>query len=429
MTNRQSPERYGWRVVGVCFLTALYTGGVVFFGFTTLLEPLANQFGWSYAQISIVPSLQGVIGAVTAPFVGFLIDRIGSRRLIFGGVIVGGIGLVLLSRVTSLGMFYATSILIAIGMSACSSTAILTAVVKWFRRKIALATGIVASGFASGGLLVPMVAALVDRFHWQTAMVVLGLGMLVILLPLSLLIRHDPEKFDYLAEDGARNQRGFNRSFPSLKYNEEGITAKQALRSRIFWHIAISMMFQFMVINAVQIHIMPYLSTVGIARSSSSLIVSAITVASVCSRLGFGWVGDRFQRRGATAATFVLTSLGMLFFAYAASSRASLLIPFSVLFGLGWGGQVTMLSILLNDYFGRSRFGTIYGFTFAVMQTGGVIGVPLAGWVFDTWGSYQGIWLVFAGLALASGVIIAITPPVKEILRTTSNSNGKLGII
>ena len=42
-----------------------------------------------------------------------------------------------------------------------------------------------------------------------------------------------------------------------------------------------------------------------------------------------------------------------------------------------------------------------------VAMIGSIIGPPLAGWVFDNRGSYQGIWFVLAGLAIAAIISVA----------------------
>ena len=80
--NQKRPKIfYGWWIVGASLLITLYTGGVVYFGFTAVVEPIAEEFGWSYAQISLASSLRGLEVGLLAPFVGFLADRWGSRRL------------------------------------------------------------------------------------------------------------------------------------------------------------------------------------------------------------------------------------------------------------------------------------------------------------------------------------------------------------
>jgi len=404
---------FGWCVVGACVLISRYTGGIVRFVFTAFFEPIADEFGWSHAQISFAASLVALgTGLFTALF-GFLADRWGSRRLIFVGVIVTGLGLMVLSRVSSLVMFYGAFVLIAIGMSACSPTVFLAAVANWFRRNIALAAGITASGMGLGGLLVPLVAGLVDRFGWRGAMAGLGIGVWAICLPLSLLVRHRPEQYGWLPDgDSSADRTGVRAGKgPGSTDNQDlDIPAKQALKSRMFWHISVAFMCQMLVTNAVVIHVMPYFSSVDIARSVSGLVASAAPVVSIFGRVGFGWIGDRLQRKRVTAAGLVLMSLGLVSFGYVGGGRMWLLVPFLALFGVGWGGCVTMRAALLREYFGAQRFGTIYGFTMGVVMLGNISGPAVAGWAFDRWSSYQGVWLAFAGLALAAAVIVATTP-------------------
>ena len=110
-----------------------------------------------------------------------------------------------------------------------------------------------------------------------------------------------------------------------------------------------------------------------------------------------------------------MMSLGLLCFSYTAAGWLWLLVPFLILLGIGYGGNHTMSAALIREYFGRGKFGTIHGFMFGLMALGGLVGAPLAGWVFDTWGSYNGIWLVFAGLTAAGVIILGTTPPVGRI--------------
>jgi MFS family permease len=191
---------YGWWIVGAGFFISLYSGGVIFYGFTALFEPIASEFEWSYVQVSLAASLRGMEMGILAPLVGILVDRWGPRRLIVTGAVVMGSGLILLSRVNSLAMFYGAFAVIAIGISAMSGTVMLTSVVNWFRRRVALATGIMVSGLAIGGLLIPVITVLIDECGWRQAMVILGLCAWVVVIPLALLFRHKPEQYGHLPD-------------------------------------------------------------------------------------------------------------------------------------------------------------------------------------------------------------------------------------
>ena len=80
---RPSSVFYGWWIVGACFLIALYMGGVIFYGFTAIFEPIANEFGWSYTQISLALSLRGLEIGLLAPLIGLLVDRWGHYDVWF----------------------------------------------------------------------------------------------------------------------------------------------------------------------------------------------------------------------------------------------------------------------------------------------------------------------------------------------------------
>ena len=412
---------YGWWIVVACFLISVYVGGAVVLGFTAFFEPIANEFGWSYAQISLAASLRGAEVGLLAPLLGLFIDRWGPRRLLFGGTIILGLGLIFLSRITSLGMFYGAFVLLAIGASGLSPTVTMTAVVNWFRRKVGIAAGITACGFALGGLLVPVIVRLIDMFDWQLAIFILGVGMWVIGLPLSLLVRHKPEQYGYLPDGEQSDSVASYEGSASAQTYEVDVGAKQALKSRAFWHIGLAMAFQLIAISAMIVHVMPYLNSIGIARSTSSLVAMATPLTSIVGRLGSGWLGDRFDKRRVVTGFFAITCLGLLFFSYASNERMWLLVPFIILFGIGWGSNATMRAALLREYFGRAKFGTIFGSMMGMVALGVIVGPLFAGWVFDNWGSYHAAWLVFACLVFVALIIMSTTPPADTTVQLVDN--------
>jgi OFA family oxalate/formate antiporter-like MFS transporter len=405
---------YGWWIVGAGFLIATYIGGVINYGFTAVFEPIASDFGWSYAQVSFAASLRGLEVGLLAPIVGLLMDRWGPRRLVFAGAIVIGLGLLLLSRINSLAAFYGAFILIAMGISTCIGTIPVATVGNWFQRKVTLATGILVSGSAAGGLLIPLATRLIDLFEWRTAMIILGFGAWGILLPLSLIFRHKPEQYGYLPDGDLHKKLLASEGQPSAQDNELDIGAKQALKSNAFWHIAMGFMCHLLVMNAVITHVMPYLSSIGLPRSFSSLVAIAIPLTSIVGRLSFGWLGDKFDKRRVAALGFVLASLGLLAFGYVATTRTWILLPSLVLIGLGWGGPVPMMPALVREYFGRVRLATVLGLVMGVAALGSMAGPPLAGLAFDRLGSYQVAWLGFAGLVVAGMVSLVTTPSVRK---------------
>jgi sugar phosphate permease len=412
MTWRLSKIFYGWWVVGSCFFISFLIGGFIVFGFTAFFEPMARELRWSYAQISLALSFRGAEVGLLAPLIGLVIDRWGPRRLMFGGTILIGLGLILLTYTTTLGMFYVAFALVAVGVSGSSPTVVYTAIAHWFRRRVGIAAGIVSSGFALGALLVPVVVKLIDLFDWRTTFFILAICIWIIGLPLSLLVRHKPEQYGYFP-DGEKSNTAINHTKPATTQTHEvDVGAKQALKSRSFWHIGLALAFVFLAISAVIIHVMPYLSSVGIPRPTASIVVTAVALTSIIGRILSGWLADRYNKIRVASGFLITMCLGLLFFGYVTDEAKWLLVPFILFTGIGWGGNNTIRAALLREYYGRSRFGTILGFVMGITALGVVVGPLFAGWAFDTWGNYQPVWLVCACLILLALIIMATTPRV-----------------
>jgi len=413
LNRKSSGVFYGWWIVGASFVVALYVAGVVFYGFTAIFEPIASELGWSYTQISLAASIRGLEMGLIAPIIGVLVDRYGPRRLIFGGASIAALGLFFLSRTTSLATFYGAFVLIAIGMSCCSQTVLVTAVTNWFHRKVGIASGIAISGFGSGGVLILVINRLIVVYEWRMTLLILAVGMLATVLPLSLLFRHKPEQYGYLPDGEARSAVTFDNGSATLPTIKVDIRVKQVLKSRAFWHIAVAFTCYTMLVSSIVTHVMPYLSSIGIDRSTAGLVATFVPLMSICGRVGFGWLGDRINRRLVAAGTFTMMVFGSLFFGYAATAGIWLLVPFLILFGIGFGGSNILRPSLTTEFLGRANFGTFFGLIIGINMIGNILGPFMAGLAFDNWGSYQYIWFLFAGLAVISVISVLTIPSHK----------------
>jgi MFS family permease len=405
---------YGWWIVGASFLIASYVGGTVFYGFTAFFEPIAGEMGWNYTQISLAASLRGLEIGLLSPLVGFLVDRWGPRRILFGGILVIIASLLLLSLTTSLLMFYGAFALLAVGTSASTVTLMLTTVANWFRRKMGIASGIAIAGFGFSGVLVPVIVRLIAVYDWRQTLVFLALGMAVLILPLSLLFRHKPEQYGYFPDGQEPNPVTSLSDSSQAHFTEVELRPKQAVKSGTFWRLVLARMYLMITMMAVITHIMPYLSSVGINRSTSGLVATAVPLTSVLGRLSFGWLGDKFSKRLVAATSFIMIGTGVLCFAYASTTQIWLLVPFIIILGIGYGGTNSILPVLARENFGRTHFGSVYGLMEGIGAMGGIVGPVLAGWTYDNWGSYQVIWLLLASLASVAIVSVSTIRPVKE---------------
>ena len=402
---------YGWWMVVACFAIAFYIGGALFYGFTAFFEPIVSEFGWSYTQVSLAFSLRGLEMGILAPVTGVLVDRFGSKRLILVGASIVGLALILLSFTHSLFMFYMSFFLMAIGTSGCATTVLMTAVAHWFKKNVGKAMGIVTCGFGAGGLLVPLIVWLIDHYGWRTSLIVLGLSMLALGIPLSFFIRHKPEQYGYLPDGGKVPDQPAD---PPNDEIDDGFPLRKAIRGRNFWIIGIAETIRLMINMAIITHVMPYLSSLGIPRSSAALVATSIPVLSVTGRFGFGWVSDIFDKKLVLIVTYCLLGLGILIFAYVHITW--LLVPFLLLFAPALGGGISLRAVIIREYFGRASFGKLLGMIVGMAAIGSVMGPTAAGWTFDQLGTYRPIWFCFAGASLIALILILYiqSPPKRD---------------
>jgi OFA family oxalate/formate antiporter-like MFS transporter len=285
----------------------------------------------------------------------------------------------------------------------------MTAVANWFRKKVGIALGVVGSGIGAGGLMVLLIVRLIDLYQWRTTLIILGLGMWTIGIPLSLVVRNRPEHYGYLPDGELPGTAGQGDNIQD-KGVEIGL--KEALKMRTFLYLNLVEAVRIMVAIAVFTHIMPYLSSVGMPRASAGMVAAAVPLIGIIGRFGFGWLGDICDKKHVMAVTMGLIFLGVLALSYV--HIKGVIIPFIILFSLGHAGGMVVRGAIVREYFGRDSFGKMLGIIMGSASIGGIIGPTLAGWSYDTWGSYRPTWYVFLGF-LSIGIILALRLKPAEI--------------
>jgi len=200
-----------------------------------------------------------------------------------------------------------------------------------------------------------------------------------------------PEQYGYLPDGEKPRGKAFDVETEKRQSRLEGqdasFSVKRAIKTRTFWILAVVVTVAGAATNAVGLHVMPYLISVQIPQEAAGFIAASLAVSSVVGRLGFGWLGDRSDKRFLLVFALLLEALGLIIFAYTNSLASG--IAFLVLFGLGTGGTVTLRLTIQGDYFGRKAFGSIQGVLMAIHTVGTIITPVLVGWVYDVQGSYQ----------------------------------------
>ena len=402
---------FGWWVVFASAAIVFLTGGTFFYGFSALFNPIVREFGWSRAAVSFAFSLRTEVGGIAAPIVGFLVDRVGPRRLMVIGVIIVALGFFLLSRTQALWTFYGSIVVIAIGMSAAAGPVSMVAVTYWFRRRRGRALAFLAMGTGSSGIMVVVLAWLISAFDWRNALVIIAVVQLAVCIPLALSIRDRPEDIG-LQPDGDTPDAGDEGVAVAPGIAEpEGLTVRQALRSSAFWRMAMALSLGNLGTMAIIVHQIPFFTgSVGLSEGAAAASVTGMTLVSVGGRFGFGYVSDFIDKRFVMAGAYALLALAVLLFAAIHQPwQIFLVLP---LFGLGWGGIIPVRPALQAEIFGLRAFGAIQGLVLTIATLGGLIGPVFAGWMYDQTESYRLAFVILAAAAfLAAPMLVTLRRP------------------
>ncbi|ABE43992.1 MFS transporter [Polaromonas sp. JS666] len=374
-----------WIVVGSVFGLLVGNGPIMQFTFGVFLLPLTKEFGWSRSTTSFALVIGLTMTALFVPVAGRLIDRFGIRAVTLPAITLFSLSMAALAvfadTPSKFMLIYAL-----MGIAAAGQTPLpyAKAIAAWFDDKRGLALGVAMSGVGLGAALVPQFAQmLVANVGWKGAY--LGLAALTFVVgvcAVGLAVR-EPGK-DHRSQAGAGNL--------------PGLTGRQALRSSVFWKLAISFAAVAFATNGVIAHVVPMLVDRGVGPSVATTALGFAGLALIGGRLLAGFLLDRIFAPHVAAFFFAIPLIGIgILFSNVAPGYAAVAV---VMVGLGLGAEVDLIAFLLSRYLGLRSFGEIYGYLFAAFMLGSGAGPYMMGFVFDATGSYT------AALAGLSGVLV-----------------------
>ena len=437
---------FGWYIVAAAALINVYGAGVWFYGFPIFYNKLLETFGWSAAGGAAIISLSRLEGGLEGPIIGWLVDRFGPRRLAVIGAVIFGLGYLAMSRISEDGYdvvgfhvtpFVAFVILYAGWMSVGYNTgfghASMAAVNAWFVRKRSRAFTVFSLGAGGSGLTVVFLGWLLANYGWRTAAFVAGIGIFVIVIPISLLLRHKPEQYGYLPDgdtldahgaivvDGggapssplAAAQAHEPRQAPAAgtQWPMHDFSVKEALVTFSFWMLILGTGARAIAMTSVVIHQVKYLTDVrGISDFQASAALGAVVTISLLGRLSFGWLGDYVPKRYILISTTLFQALGI--FILANATTMTLVWVYVVVYGIAYGGAIPVYMAIVGEYFGRQNFATIRGFMQMFQIPATVVGPIYAGWIFDRTGDYKIAFTTFiVALLVGVGFLFAARRP------------------
>ncbi len=404
---------YGWWIVIASVFLNIVFGGILFYGFTLVIDPITEEMNWTKTQITGAYLFMGLGIGILAPLLGWMFDKVGPRPLLAFGLTGLGFSLIMLHSVDSLIWFYLWFSL-ANASSVGMWMAVGPAVANWFVRMRGRAVGIYSLGFAFAGFMAPPFLWLVDGVDygwlvfagvgWRDAFFIAGIVFLIMMPIAVLIIRHRPEDLG-LYPDGADEPPAETTMSSSAAISDDvevNSTASQALKTSAFWLLAVASMFGFLAIATLQVHWVPYLGSTGFSRETAAFYLTLLPLSTVMGRLTFGFLADFMDKRRVTALAFGVQACAVFTLAWVDESRQWSIFLFLGFWGFGFGGTVVTRMALQGFLFGRNSFGALQGALSMTSEAGFALAPFIASMVFEGLGTYRPAFLVYAFLCFMS---------------------------
>ena len=385
----------GWLVVLGAFLGNFVALGSVY-SFGVLLLPITLDFHVGRGTASWIGSMCVASMLLCSAFAGLLCQKYGFSAVAWaGGVIVALFHAISSYMPNAYLMFLTYGLCVGFGYSLCFMPGY-AATGQWFERYRGLATGVAVAGSGIGNLVFPFVIELllVELADWRSVMRCLGLiALLFMTISGFLLANRFP--LSSAADSGQHADYSYLRP---------------VARDPAAWKIC--------AFNAIvnvgwlvpSVHIVAAAEDQGVGGWDSSLLLSIMGLASTVGRVLFGWLSDRMGRKATLSFCSVTMGVSTMLWPALALMGFPGFVWYVVVFGMVSGSIVAILLPMIADFFGVKYLPVLSGISFAFSATGGLLGPPLAGWLYDLTQSYLVSALVAGGIMLVASVITFFLP-------------------
>ena len=366
--------------------------------------PLGEEFGWSRTEISLALTFFTIALALSIPYIGNLVDRFGSRKILLPSFTVFALLLALIPVFADqLWILYLLFVLIGALAAGANALPYLRTISAWFDRHRGLAIGIAMGGSGMGFVYVPPVLQyMIDSHGWRSGYFLLAAVTFIVAVPLVyFVLREAPSKSEIKDADEQR----------PTTINEKpaaNIPLSTLLMRPLLWQLFMIFCLLSFGLYGVLSHLVPMLSDRGMSTGNAALVMSTLGISIVAARVIIGFIIDRFFAPFVAAICFLLSAIGVSLLAAGAIDAPAFLA--AVFIGFSMGAEMDMLAFLTGRYFGVKNFGRVYGILFTSFLIGTSVGPVTYGLAYESMGSYIGVLILSIVLLLASAVTTALLP-------------------
>jgi predicted MFS family arabinose efflux permease len=370
----QTMKTWAPAITGMLCL-ALGPGLIGIYGF--FVEPLSREFGVGVAVLNIGPVALILVPGIIAPMIGKLADRLPIRGLLLAGATFAMFSLFAIGLAPTLVSVALGFLCFSIGLTLYGPIVVNGLMVKLYPGREARALAVAAIGISvASATLPPLVGNLMAHLDWRLTLQILSIGLLIALWLVIL----------------SGVPRGVVGSAPGI----EASASKAFYREPAFWLIGFCVALGLNVLIVLAVCYPPYFTGQGYSVADAGWFLAIMGLAGLVGKSGLAWCGDAMRHYVKWLAVVLLllqtAGLGMLLVAEGVTG----IIAALCLLGFGSGAFIPMHPYLNSRYFDATIISQVTGAQMPLFLPFGLVGAPLAGYVYDQTGSYD---LVFTALA------------------------------
>ncbi len=375
---------WGWIVLGAGFLTLFIAYSIRIGAYSVLLPEMIKDLHLTKTEAGMIKSSFAIVYLIFAPFMGWLTDRVGGRKVIsFFCLFLGG-GTLLMGKtegfITS-AIFYS---IVGFGASA-TWVPITTLIQRWFgETKRGLALGILSPSYGIGlgimGLLLPFI---VSRYSWRSGWLILGISGLLLFFINAIFLRDRPKDLGLLPWGEAyKKEKVSEIPIKRMRYIE-------IIKIHRLWIMGIS----YFAISYGTYTVVDFIVTYGtmelkIPYQISSILLTVIAFSGVVGGFFLNTLSDYIGRRKSLIIIQSSVTGGILFILLAGSNVIPLIIG-TGFFGFLYGAIWPMYPACVRDYFPKEMAGTIFGLLTIFYGVGMMVSPVLTGYLADLTGTFR----------------------------------------
>jgi predicted MFS family arabinose efflux permease len=363
--------------------------------------PMTKSTGLSIVTISFALAVgQFVWGAAQAAF-GAVADKYGATRVLIAGALLMAVGQALVPMLTTeFGVIFTLGILTATGAAAGSFSILMGATLQRLPpEKQSVASGVINAGGSAGQFVfAPLMQAIIGAAGWITAMYAAAFAALLTIPLVGMMARSAPKSVVTMSNVHAAATIGM------------GEQLRLAVRDKSYWYLHLGFFTCGFHVAFLVTHLPGDIQLCGLSANVAANSLALIGLFNIAGSLIAGWCGQHYRMKYLLAWIYASRAAIVMIYVLMPKTALNIYLVAGAL-GFTWLATVPPTAGLVGKLFGTRYLATLFGLTLLSHQIGGFLGAWLGGVAFAKTGSYNWIWYIDIGLALAAAVV---NLPIRE---------------